>query len=144
MADEHTIGGLMRKRAELAGKIEYLQREMRDLVQDLDHVDATIRVFDPTADVGLSKVKQYPPRHQAFRGEMVRFVLQTLREASEPITSLEIALGVVEGRGLDKADTRTVVLFRKRVGACLFNLRKQGTVREVPREGTYKYWELAG
>lgn len=140
---EHTLAGLMRKRAEIAGKIEYTQRELNDLIADLDHLDHTIRLFDPTADVGLSKVKEYPPRHQSFRGEMSRFVLSTLRNASEPITSLEIARAVIEGRGLDPEDERTVILFRKRVGACLFKLKDKGIVREIATAGPYKGWEMA-
>src|SRR4249919_2909655 len=43
--------GLIAKRAELAGQIETMQREMRDLVAAIGHVDASIRLFDPNADL---------------------------------------------------------------------------------------------
>jgi hypothetical protein len=63
-----TVAGLIDKRRELAGRIEHLQRELRALVADLDHIDAVIRIFDPEAVIGPAK--RYPIAHQAFRGEM--------------------------------------------------------------------------
>ena len=51
MAEPHVITGLIAKRAELAGKIEHLQDELRQLVIDLDNVDATIHIFDPSIEL---------------------------------------------------------------------------------------------
>ena len=138
----HTLAGLIEKRREIAGQIEHYQRVLNDLVIDLDHVDHTIRIFAPDLDVTLSQPKQFPARHAAFRGEMQRFVLGALRQAQEPITSLEIAVEVVKGRGLDPNDARAVSLIRKRVGACLFKLKRQGLVEDVATTGSYKGWRL--
>ena len=86
----HTVTGLIDKRREIAGKIEHTQHELHNLVIMLDHLDATIRLFDPDADLGSPK--HYPRAHQAFKGEMARYVLGTRREAAgRPVTSLEIA-----------------------------------------------------
>ena len=71
---------------------------------------------------------------------MQRFVLGALRNADRPITSLEIAVEVVKGRGLDVNDKRAVSVIRKRVGACLFRLVEKGLAKEVPASGTYKCW----
>lgn len=138
----NTIAGLIAKRREIAGKIEHHQRILNELIVDLDHLDHTIRLFDPDCDVALAQPKQFPPRPQAFRGEMQRFVLGALRAASEPVTSLEIAIEVVKGRGLDPNDPRAVSLIRKRVGACLFSLKAKGIARDTPTSGPYKGWEL--
>lgn len=35
------------------------------------------------------------------------------------------------------------MIVRKRVGACLWKLRKDGIALEVPQEGEYKGWRLA-
>jgi hypothetical protein len=48
----NTVSGLIAKRQELATRIEQLQRELRALVIDLDHIDAAIRIFDPNAVIG--------------------------------------------------------------------------------------------
>jgi hypothetical protein len=139
----NTVAGLLEKRREIAGQIEHHQRVLNDLIIDLDHVDHTIRLFAPDLDVSLAQPKAFPVRHQAFRGEMLRFVLGALRQAQGPLTSLQIALEVVKGRGLDPNDARAVSLIRKRVGACLFKLKQKGVVWEVPQAGEYKGWEMA-
>ena len=112
------------------------------MVCDLDALDYTIRLFDPDADIALIKNKAYPPRHQAFRGEMARFVLHALRTATAPVTSLEIARAVMKGRGLNLEDTQTTILIRKRVSACLWKLKDKGVIEEVPQVGEYKGWKL--
>lgn len=139
MERPNTVSGLLDKRAELAGKIAHAQKQLRGMVCDLDHLDATIRLFDPDADI--SKVKPYRTAHRAKRGEMQRFVLRALREAKEPLTSLEITQAMIEARGLNAGDA-TIVLMRKRVGACLTKLSAQGVVEEIPLPGTYKGWRL--
>ena len=50
MENEHVLGGLTRKRAEIAGQIEHTHQTLRKLVGELDAIDAAIRIFDPTAD----------------------------------------------------------------------------------------------
>jgi hypothetical protein len=96
MENEHFIGGLTRKRAEIACQIERTQVAQRKLVTELDAIDAAIRIFDPTADVASIKTRAYPPRHAAFRGEMMRHVMGCLRVASEPVTSRDIATVVMK------------------------------------------------
>lgn len=135
----NTVSGLIDKRRELAGRIEHAQRELQALIADLDHIDAAIRIFDPDADLG--RAKRYPIAFHAFKGEMARHVMDALRRAKEPITSLAIAREVMEGRGL-KEGPGTTVTIRKRVGACLTKLREKGVVRDVPMAGEYKGWEL--
>lgn len=136
----HTLGGLIDKRAELAALLKFHRAELRKIICDLDHVDATIRLFDPDADV-TRIVKRYPTKHRAHKGEMARFVLMALKEAKRPLTSLEITQAQIAERGL-KADDQTVVLMRKRVGACLSANQRHGLVRSIPMEGPYKGWEL--
>jgi hypothetical protein len=142
MEHEHALSALLRKRGEIAGRIEATQATMRELVSDLDAVDATIRLFDPDADLGMIKTKPVPPRYQAFRGEMQRHCLNALRIASKPITSLDIALKACEARGINPNDPRAVVLIRKRVSAALYKLGERGVARSIPLDGEYKGWEL--
>ena len=139
----NTVAGLIEKRREIAGQIEHHQRILNELIIDLDHVDHTIRLFAPELDVSLAQPKQFPARHAAFRGEMQRFVLGALRAATGPLTSLELAIEVVKGRGLDPNDPRAVSLIRKRVGACLFHLKAKGLARDVATAGLYKGWLVA-
>lgn len=138
----HALAALRDKRRAIAGEIEHSQRQLRALLADLDHVDATIRLFDPDADLAAIGAKQYPPRHAAQKGEMARFVYAALRQATEPVTSLEIARAVIAGRALPD-DQATLVAIRKRVGACLFKLKAKGDVEAVPLAGQYQGWQLS-
>ncbi len=143
MENEHVLSGLVRKRSEIAGQIEHTQQALRKLVTDLDSIDAAIRLFDPDADIVAIKPRQYPPRHAAFRGEMMRHVMGCLRLAKKPITTREIAMVVMKARGLNPEDAELLVTIRKRVGACIWKLKQAGTVKEVAGVGDLKEWKLA-
>ena len=52
---QHTISGIVLERAEVYGQIEHTQGNLRQLVIDLDHVDAAIHNFDPPIELGEIK-----------------------------------------------------------------------------------------
>ena len=136
------LNGLVAKRAEIAGQIEANQAALRKLVADLDAVEATIRVFDPTVDLDAVRPRPVPPRHAAFKGEVTRVVFDCLRNAEAPLTSREIALKLIEWRRLDPGDASLVVLMTKRVGACLKAKKEQGILRSVRTDGPLLGWEV--
>jgi hypothetical protein len=69
MAETHVLSALLDKRAELAGKIEFVQTELRQLIIDLDNLDATIRLFDPEIDLEAIKPKPLPAKCCLSRGD---------------------------------------------------------------------------
>ena len=142
MAEPHVVTGLMQKRAEIAGRIEHTQTALRQLIIDLDNLDATLRLFDPDIDLEEIKPKPFPPRHQAFRGEVSRIVFAALRQANGPLTSHDIAQHVMAERGLNTSDKRLVRLIGKRVGACLRHQRGKGLVRAERGPGQFMLWEV--
>lgn len=135
----NTVAGLIAKHREIAGQIEAKRRELNALVFDLEAIEHTIRVFDPSAQLG--RAKPLPSQDAAFKGEMRRDVLNALRTAQGPITSLEIARQVIARRKLSD-DPKTVSMIRKRVGAALFKIKAAGLVCDVPQAGEYKGWAL--
>ncbi|MFN3574595.1 MAG: hypothetical protein ACK4TR_13800 [Phenylobacterium sp.] len=139
----NVLHALTRKRAEVAGQIEHCQLRLRQLVSELDHLDATIRIFNPAIDLAAIRPKPVPPRHAAFKGEVTRVVLDTLREADGPITSRDIAAILMRERGLDPGDRELSVLMVKRVCACLRVQRQKGLIRNVPCERGLQGWEVA-
>jgi sigma54-dependent transcription regulator len=142
MADPHVLTGLIKKRAELAGEIEAAQSRLRMLVIDLDHLDATIRLFKPDIDLEDIRPKPLPPQHHAFKGEVTRIVLDTLRQSTKPMTTNELAQHVMAERGLNTADKKLVRVIGKRVGACLRHWRARGTVTARKGPGPYQVWEI--
>lgn len=136
----NVLHALTRKRAEIAGCIEHNQLRLRQLVSELDHIDAAIRIFDPSIDIGTIKPKPVPPRHAAFKGEVTRVVLDSLRDAEHPLTSRDIAMILMKDRGLDPGDRVMSVIMVKRVCACLRVQRRKGLVRSVPNLGQAQGW----
>ncbi|MFC3071209.1 hypothetical protein [Phenylobacterium soli] len=139
----NVLHALIGKRAEIAGRIEHTQLQLRHLITELDHLDATIRVFDPTVDVGDIRSKPVPPRHAAFKGEVTRIVFRTLRSADGPVTSRDIARRLMTERGLNPEDRELSIIMVKRVCACLRVQRHRGLVRNAPAEGSLQGWTLA-
>lgn len=117
-----------------------LEADVRKVTCDLDHLDACIRLFDPTADTAAA-IKRYATKHRAKKGQMKRFVLDRLKEATGPITSLDIAEAWISDRGL-RNDHGTAVMIRKRVGACLTVLKRARLISENPAESGSKNWRL--
>lgn len=126
---ELTLHGLLRKRAEMARDVTALRDALADKLIALDHLDSTIRIFNPAID--LCDMPERPPTPFAtgFRGELQRFLLSTLRNAPEPFDTLELATTVMEARRLDTGDRILFKLTAGRVGHCLARLRAKGWVR---------------
>lgn len=139
MERPNTVAGLLEKRRELARLLKRLRADERKVICDLDHIDGAIRLFDPEAQA--ERLVRYPTQHRAKKGEVVRLVARLLREADRPLTSLDIVHVQIKERKL-RADDNTVVMLRKRVGACLTKLKADGVVRVVPLPGLYQGWEL--
>lgn len=142
MENEHTIAGLIRKRAEIAGELEAAQTRVRQLIIDIDNVDATIRLFAPDIDLEEIRPKPVPPRHTAFHGEISRAILNTLRQTGMALTTKDLALRVMADRGLNIADPRLTRTVQKRVGASLRNLRARGSVRSGQGSGSNLRWSV--
>src|ERR1700710_1875189 len=105
--NEFVLNGLVKRRAELAGDIENTHEALRKMVLDLESLDATIVQFDPDFKVETIKPKAFrPPSDWSNRGQMSRIILSTLRQASEPLTSRDIALELLVARALDRNDQR--------------------------------------
>lgn len=141
--NEFVVGGLVKRRAALAGEIEAMHEQLRKMVADLENLDATIVQFDPNFRVETIKPKGFrPPSDWSNRGQMSRIILSVLRQAVEPLTSREIALQLLVERALDKSDIRLLRLMTKRVGVALRLQRDNGAVRCEQGPGQYMLWEL--
>ena len=142
MADLHVVSALKAKRAEIAGRIEHAQGTLRQLVIDLDHVDATLRLYVPDIDLETIKPHPMPPRHSAFRGELTRIIFDAMRAAPGPVTSHDLARTVMAGRGLSPDDLGMFRVMVKRVGAAMRNHRVRGLVTGERIDGTMFAWRL--
>lgn len=142
MENEHALNALLRKRAELTGLFEHHQAKARQLMIDIDSLDQTIRMFAPDIDLEDVKPKPLPPRHAAYKGEVARIVLGTLRDAKRACSTQELTMHVMAERGMNTADKRLVKTVTKRVAACLRHHRNKGLLRSSKGLGSRQTWNI--
>ena len=61
LAEPHVVTALVRKRAELAGDIESAHEALRKMILELENLDATLVMFDPSYRVESIKPKAFRP-----------------------------------------------------------------------------------
>jgi hypothetical protein len=144
MAESHVVGGLTSKRAELAGEVESHRRELQRLAEELGHVDATIRLFDPSYDLGSIQARKRGRRKQWFgSGECQRLVLECLRDTTEPLSGNAVTLALMARKGLEDSH-EVVTAVNKTALAVLRRLVAKGVVRRLALPEGAVVWELLG
>ncbi len=137
---DYVLACLTRRRAELTGEAEALRARLVRIGTDVGHLDAVIRQFDPDYDLGSIRPKRPRGEDIAGRGEMSRFILGMLREATEPVTTQEIVRRLMTERGQDMGDRRLVAQTMKRVGMALSRQKANGAVRVILVAGRNAGW----
>jgi|TARA_R110002051_G_scaffold34673_2_gene77044 hypothetical protein len=141
MVTAHAITALRDKRGELAGQIDALQDQLRQAFIDMDHIDATLRMFQPDIELDEIKPKPLPPRHRAFKGQVTRAILAMLRKEG-PMDARAITLRLMAERELNVNDSGLQKAMHKRIGAALRNLRERTLVLSRSGPGGLLVWSL--
>lgn len=142
MGTQHAITALRDKRGELAGQIDALQDQLRQAFIDMDHIDATLRMFQPDIELDEIKPKPLPPRHRAFKGQVTRAILAMLRMEG-PMDAKAITLRLMAERELNVNDSGLQKAMHKRIGAALRNLRERTLVSSRSGSGGLLVWSIA-
>lgn len=143
MAETHVVSALKERRVKLATDIEGLQAQLRKAVIDLDHVEATLKQFDPDVNLGELGPRKVPQVLTDIHGDTGRVILDTLRTATAPISTAAVCEEVMRARGLDTDDKGLCRLMMKRTVANLKHWsKKRGLVRSLPGSGQQFVWEL--
>jgi hypothetical protein len=143
--DDNTLIGLIAKRAEMAEQIEMAQALLRQLISNLENIEATIKLFDPDGfQIEIARHVASPPPYRALPGDTARTLFDALRAAPGPMTTKALTLHVMRERGLDVTDKTLVQIFIRRVGASLRHYRDQGTLRSVASAKGQQFviWEI--
>ena len=100
MTHSHAVSGLAEKRSELTGKIAHYQALIKRLGAQVTHLDAAIKILEPDFDLRTIRTKEYRKRSSIFsHGDALVQVLDVMREAEKPITSVQIAQALLEKHG---------------------------------------------
>jgi len=141
MADTHVVSALKDKRGQLAGTIDALQDQLRQAFIDMDHIDASLRMFVPDIELEEIKPKPLPPRHRAFKGQVTRAILAMLRKEGS-MDARAITLRLMAERELNLNDKDLQKAMHKRIGAALRNLRERTLVVSEAGKSGLLVWSV--
>ena len=135
------IYALQRLHAELGGKIKDNRKEAAKLAGLMKQVEAVLKMLEPGFNVRqIAARRRYKVNAPFKRGQGFRLVLDILRHAEAPMTSREIAVAVLRGRGIAEPPMKAI---RDMVGLVHSSLRRhQGKIVDAVGEGMPVRWVL--
>ena len=131
------LSGLVAKRAELAARLEALERAAVPLRADIFHLDAAMAILG-----GRDAPRMRAQHRPEWFANLGRLVLDVLRGAPEPMTARAIAVELMRLAGHDAGDRVAVEIVANRVRASL--ARRVGVVERVAVGLHAKAWRVAG
>lgn len=133
---------LERLHAELGGKILENKKEAERLASDMKHVEAVLKMLDPSYCVRSIAVRRRKPNPYFKRGTIFRSVLEILRDAPAPLTASEITSRLLTSKGVAKPSRGD---FRNLFGGVQASLRnnEEKSVRTTGG-GKPAKWALVG
>jgi hypothetical protein len=138
--DRYALSALRKKRAELASEIVRLEGQIRHRKEALGHVDATLRLLDPSVDIDAIPNKRIVKRVKLFRqGELGRLIVGVLREADTHLTTHAITSQVLAAGGHGESARRAL---GGRVRGNLAYLQRRSVVVKIG-DGRDARWRLA-
>jgi len=102
------IDTLLRLHADLGGKLLENEAEAKRLQEDMKHVEAVIRMFDPAFNVRPIAIRRRRANPWFKRNAGFRHALDILRKADGPLTTREIATRMLQDTGLSKPSIKQV------------------------------------
>jgi hypothetical protein len=102
--DPHTrpaINTLERLHMELGGQILENRQRYDELSHQMRHVEAVIKMLDPTYNVARITVKRRQPNKWFKRGTLYRRAVDVLRTAAGPMVASEIGAAVLAAEGIE-------------------------------------------
>jgi hypothetical protein len=136
------VAFLVRLHADIGGRILENKRQGLRLAEDMKHVEAVLKMFDPDFSVrGISAKRRVTGNPWFKRGTLFRAALDVLRAAQGPLTVREITDAMLTAKGV-KEPTRKQ---RSGIEAGVRCSLENHAGRSVERigEGLPKRWKIA-
>jgi hypothetical protein len=131
---------LERLHAELGGKILENKQEHENLAGQMRHVEAVIKMLDPSYSLPAISVKRRATGKWFKRGTLYRKALDVLRTAEQPMTATDLAWAVLAANNITTGDKKAVQILGQRIQASLRNHAGKG-IQQV-NDGSPVRWRL--
>lgn len=104
MGEPHVISGLRSKRAEVARRIHAVEDHLKRLRASLAHIDAILPLFSTDDDPDILERPLHRRSRYFASGEVLKRCRDALREATGPLSSVEIADILMAAKNISKDD----------------------------------------
>jgi hypothetical protein len=131
--------GLIERRKLLTVEVRRTESALHHLLLDIDHLDATIRQFDPDYRV--------PSLTMASLGtgaQVTRTILTIMRKTPEPMSLTAITISFMTTVGLDHRNMKRFRQVKEQIRTAMTRQRKNGTVEAAEGPGHSLIWRIAG
>ena len=143
MAESHVISALIKKRSELSGEIEYYEKLLKELRENLASIDKTIHIFDDNYDLRTIKNKKVIKKGYFTNGEATKLILDILRTSNKPIKTSDLVDILAEKKSLSFNNNKERYSFSKNVSVALNHIWKKGLIEQVAKESGTAIWNIA-
>jgi hypothetical protein len=125
---QHTIAGLLQRRAELQDETAVLRERMAATANDIEAIDRVLDALGYEGDLPNRTARQ--ERIILFyRGELRDFLLKELKASPKPLSTRELAQRLCQTEGKDFHDRRLLADVVKRASKALRQMRYHGMVK---------------
>jgi len=142
MAETHVLSALVKKRSEIAGEIEYFEKQLKEHRENLISLDKTIHIFDPDYRLNSIKNKRVVKKSYFKNGESIKLILDVLRTENKPIKTSDLIDILAERKNLIFQDNKERYAFSKNVSVALNNICKKGLIEQVAKEKGIALWKI--
>ena len=138
--NQYAIHALKDRRATMAGEIVQFKQGIRDREDQLSHLDATLRILDPSYRADTIAPKRLRRVKLFGGGELNRLIIDALRKADgKPLSTPEIADDIITVKGYGH-DAKHALIRRVRANLS-YLLRHRGSIEKIGNRMTAR-WRL--
>ena len=142
MADPHVLTALAKKYTQLMERHRLAQADVEKLRLDMAHVEATIRLFRAEYAMEAIPVKRLRrPTPWLRKGQYGRNTIDILREFNRPMGAREIALEMMQRRGITDQDDQSVKFITNAVRMALKKFTRDGALK-LHTDGFPQKWSF--
>lgn len=138
--DQHTINGLLRKRANFERQYAECRERTAVIANDIEAID---RFLDAFGYQGASEGRTPLAARIIlfYRNELRQFLQAELAKAGRPISTRELAQIICQTEGKNGQDRRLLADVTKRASKALREMRRLGIIQSVEHKGRNFVWE---
>lgn len=141
---QHVVSQLITKRQELVGEFAHYQRKVFELEEQILAIDKAVILFDPKIRPKEFRPKRFSGKKRYFsHGEALVLIYDLLREAGEPVATIEIVKAIIQKKGLDASDKELYNGITGAIRSRLYDQQKKGIlVLKSDGPGKDGYWSI--